>query len=46
MREAAEEFLKEFPNFISLDGTAEKTNLDDASVDFVIAAQAFHWFDR
>jgi SAM-dependent methyltransferase len=45
MREAAEEFLRAFPNFISHDGTAENTNLDDASIDFVIAAQAFHWFD-
>ena len=45
MREAAEEYLKEFPRFVSRDGTAEDTNLDDASMDFVIAAQAFHWFD-
>src|SRR5215217_4337303 len=45
MREAAEEYLKAFPNFISHEGTAEKTNLDDASIDFVTAAQAFHWFD-
>ena len=45
MRAAAEEYLKDFPNFISHDGTAENTNLPDASVDFVIAAQAFHWFD-
>ena len=45
MREAAEEYLKEFPNFVSHDGTAEHTNLADGSVDFVIAAQAFHWFD-
>jgi SAM-dependent methyltransferase len=45
MREAAEEFLKVFPNFISVDGTAENTTLPDNSVDFVIAAQAFHWFD-
>lgn len=45
MREAAQEYLKEFPNFISHDGTAENTNLDDASLDFVIAAQAFHWFN-
>src|SRR6187402_143460 len=43
MREAAEEYLKDFPNFISHDGTAEKTNLEDASIDFVTAAQAFHW---
>ena len=46
MREAAEDYLREFPNFISHDGTAEKTNLDDASIDFVTAAQAFHWFDK
>jgi len=45
MRQAAVEYLKNFPNFISHDGTAENTNLDDQSVDFVIAAQAFHWFD-
>ncbi len=46
MREAAEEFLKNFPKFQSVDGTAENTNLPDNSVDFVIAAQAFHWFDK
>jgi len=45
MREAGEQYLKRFPNFISHDGTAENTSLDDASMDFVIAAQAFHWFD-
>ncbi|MEP6705515.1 MAG: class I SAM-dependent methyltransferase [Acidobacteriota bacterium] len=45
MREAAEEYLKAFQNFITHDGTAEQTNLDDASLDFVIAAQAFHWFN-
>ena len=45
MREAAEEFLREFPNFISYVGTAEETGLDDDSVDFVTASQAFHWFD-
>jgi len=46
MRDAAEEFLKEFPHFKSVNGTAENTNLPDGSVDFVIAAQAFHWFDK
>lgn len=45
MRAAAEEYLGEFPNFISHDGTAENTDLDDSSIDLVIAAQAFHWFD-
>jgi SAM-dependent methyltransferase len=46
MREAAEEFLREFPNFKSTDGTAENTTLPGKSIDFVIAAQAFHWFDK
>lgn len=46
MRDAAEKFLEEFPNFKSVDGTAENTKLPEESVDFVIAAQAFHWFDR
>lgn len=46
MRGAAEEFLKEFSHFRSVRGTAEKTNLPENSVDFVIAAQAFHWFDK
>jgi SAM-dependent methyltransferase len=45
MRQAAEEYLKDFPNFISHDGTAENTNLADSSIDFVTSAQAFHWFD-
>ena len=45
MRDAAEEYLKDFPTFISHDGTAESTGLDDASMDFVTASQAFHWFD-
>jgi len=46
MRVAAENFLQDFPNFRSINGTAENTTLSDKSVDFVIAAQAFHWFDK
>ncbi len=45
MRDAAEESFKDFPDFASWNGTAEDTDLLDDSVDFVIAAQAFHWFD-
>ena len=33
------------PDVEALDGTAESLPLDDASVDAVTVAQAFHWFD-
>jgi SAM-dependent methyltransferase len=46
MRSAAEELLAQYPQFVSINGTAEETTLADQSVDFVVAAQAFHWFDR
>jgi SAM-dependent methyltransferase len=46
MRAAAEKYLEGFSAFQSIKGTAENTGLADDSVDFVIAAQAFHWFDR
>ncbi len=45
MREAAEKLLASYPNFHSRNGTAENTDLPDASVDHVVAAQAYHWFD-
>ncbi|HKS26359.1 MAG TPA: class I SAM-dependent methyltransferase [Pyrinomonadaceae bacterium] len=46
MREAGELLLSAYPNFKSVDGTAEETTLDEGSVDFITAGQAFHWFDR
>ena len=46
MRTAAESLLSDYRRFNSIDGTAESTNLESASIDFVTAAQAFHWFDR
>jgi len=46
MREAGERLLKHFPKFTSVNGTAEATTLLDQSADFIIAGQAFHWFDR
>ncbi|HKV48074.1 MAG TPA: class I SAM-dependent methyltransferase [Candidatus Acidoferrales bacterium] len=45
MREAGEAYLKAFLRFRSINGTAESTTLPSGSVDFVIAGQAFHWFD-
>jgi SAM-dependent methyltransferase len=46
MRQAAETFLRGYRQFTSVEGTAEKTTLQLKSVEFVTAAQAFHWFDR
>lgn len=45
MRSAAEDLLADFPNFHSRSGWAEETGLPDDSVNFAVAAQAFHWFD-
>lgn len=35
---------EQVPGISALDGTAEHLPLEDASVDVVICAQAFHWF--
>jgi SAM-dependent methyltransferase len=45
MLDAATGWLSGHAGFRAVAGTAEATTLDDASVDLVIAAQAFHWFD-
>ncbi|HEX6729645.1 MAG TPA: class I SAM-dependent methyltransferase [Pyrinomonadaceae bacterium] len=45
MRNAAESLLLHQSRFESINGTAEATTLPDSSVDFVVAGQAFHWFD-
>lgn len=46
MREAGERLLAGFADFKSIAATAEETSLPGASVDFISAGQAFHWFDR
>ena len=45
MREASINFLKDFRSFTAVSGNAEDTTLESASVDLIVAAQAFHWFD-
>jgi SAM-dependent methyltransferase len=45
MRAAGEAACGHYPLFHSIDASAEATGLGDASVDFVVAGQAFHWFD-
>jgi SAM-dependent methyltransferase len=46
MREAGDRLLKSFKKFTSIDAAAEDTTLAKSSVDFIVAGQAFHWFDR
>lgn len=45
MRRAAEDLLAKYPEFKSINGSAEHTTLADQSAHFIVAAQAFHWFD-
>lgn len=46
MRAAAEQYLADFGRYTSMDGSAEATRLPAQAMDFVVAGQAFHWFDR
>lgn len=46
MRLAAEAWLGGYLKFRSVAASAEATTLDDCSVDLVVAAQSFHWFDK
>ncbi len=45
MRDIAELKMKDYENFISIDGTAESTSIKDHSVDLITAGQSFHWFN-
>ncbi|HVS90688.1 MAG TPA: class I SAM-dependent methyltransferase [Mucilaginibacter sp.] len=45
MRHEADRQLKNFPAYHSKSGTAESTGLKQDSVDLVVCAQAFHWFN-
>ena len=45
MRKIAEQTFSKHKNFVSKDATAEKTTLDDESIDLIFAGTAFHWFD-
>ena len=46
MRQAAEQELHGYSNFTSVNASAENTPLPPTSVDYITAAQAFHWFDK
>jgi SAM-dependent methyltransferase len=45
MRQAGEGYLSAYAEFSSVNGASDATTLPDASVDFITAAQAFHWFE-
>lgn len=45
MRTAGEVFLQRYPQFHSINGTAEATTLNDNSIDIITVGTAFHWFD-
>jgi ubiquinone/menaquinone biosynthesis C-methylase UbiE len=45
MLQVAEKKLRSESRFRSVAARAEATTLPDASIDLVVAAQAFHWFD-
>jgi SAM-dependent methyltransferase len=46
MRHAAEQLFADETKFVSVDGSAERSNLESESVDFIFSGQAFHWFDK
>jgi ubiquinone/menaquinone biosynthesis C-methylase UbiE len=46
MRDWAEQKLADFAGFVSVPAKAEATTLPSHSIDFITAAQAFHWFER
>ena len=45
MRQAADQLLSHFPDYRSVEGTAESMPLESASIELVTAATAFHWFE-
>lgn len=44
MRKIAEKSL-DFKNYYSIKASAENTGIKEKSIDFITAAQAFHWFN-
>jgi ubiquinone/menaquinone biosynthesis C-methylase UbiE len=45
MRFMADSSLNGYEKYISINGSAENTTLQEEIIDFVVIGQAFHWFD-
>lgn len=45
MRQASEVIFTDNKKFMAINGTAEKTTLEDHSIDLIFCGQAYHWFD-
>lgn len=46
MQQAAKQWLGNNENYTAIDATAEATTLPPKSIDLVVCAQAFHWFNN
>src|ERR1700731_2162355 len=46
MRAAGEEYLAEFDNFTSINGSAESTTHEEACAYFLVCGRVFRWLDR
>jgi len=46
MRKSSEDQLFGYERLHAVNGTAENTTLEANSVDLIVCAQAFHWFDQ
>lgn len=46
MLNAASDYLNSYSDFVPTKANAENTSLENLSIDVIICAQAFHWFDK
>lgn len=46
MLNAAKIYLENYSEFEAIVASAEETTLTDKSIDLIVCAQAFHWFDK
>lgn len=46
MRQTAESNLSKNEHYVSVNATAENTGLKSGSIDLIVVAEAYHWFDQ